>query len=84
MPAKPDVLKRGERRGEAVEKRPPGEAEHDAARAEDNVPLDAATGAPIEHPERGRMDRGGDQPADYGTRDGGLARTTDREPDDNE
>jgi hypothetical protein len=56
MPAKPEVQKRGDRRGDGVEKRPPGEAERDAARAEDNVPLDAATGQPID-PARGRMDR---------------------------
>jgi hypothetical protein len=41
---KGEVQKRGERRGEAVEKRPDGEAELDAARAEDRVPVDARTG----------------------------------------
>jgi hypothetical protein len=55
------VHHRGPRRGDAVEKRPTGAAERDAARAEDNVPLDARTKQPIEHgrmerPERGETD----------------------------
>jgi len=53
-PVQGEVQKRGERRGEGVEKRPPGEAERDAKRAEDNVPLDARTGEPIDPANRGR------------------------------
>jgi hypothetical protein len=52
-----EVTKRGPRRGQAVEKRPPGEAERDAERAEDNVPLDAGSGEVVEPPERGRLER---------------------------
>jgi hypothetical protein len=51
------VQKRGPRRGDGVERRPPGEAEHDANRAEDNLPLDARTGEPIEPEDRGRLER---------------------------
>jgi hypothetical protein len=50
------VNKRGERRGEGVEKQPPGEAERDARRAEDAVPVDSRTGEPIEG-EEGRLER---------------------------
>jgi hypothetical protein len=48
--------RRGPRRGEAVEKRPPGQAEQEAARPEDNVPLDARTGKEID-PKKGLMER---------------------------
>jgi len=51
------VRKRGKRRGEAVERRPPGEAEREANRPEDRVPLDARTKRPIERPDRGRLER---------------------------
>ncbi len=63
MRSKPVVGHRGPRRGEAVEKRPAGEAEREASRAEDNVPLDARTKQPVEEgqgrlerPERGEPD----------------------------
>jgi hypothetical protein len=77
-----EVQKRGERRGEAVEKRPPGEAERDASWAEDNAPLDARTKEPIERPERGRLDRGGGQRGDLGADRRGD--TADPEPHDRE
>ncbi len=48
--------RRGPRKGSAVEKRPPGQAEQEAARPEDNVPLDARTGREID-PKKGRMER---------------------------
>jgi hypothetical protein len=54
---KGDVSKRGERRGQGVEKRSAEEASHDANRAEDNLPLDAATGRPLEPESRGRLER---------------------------
>jgi hypothetical protein len=57
--ARSHVNKRGERRGEAVEKQPPGEAEREAQRAEDNVPLDSRTGRPMEPEEAGRLERPG-------------------------
>jgi hypothetical protein len=50
------VNKRGERKGDAVEKMPAGEAERDARRAEDNVPLDPRTGRPMD-PDAGRLER---------------------------
>jgi hypothetical protein len=78
------VRKRGERRGEGVERRPPGEAEHDAKRAEDNVPRNARTGEPIEPEELGRLDRGGEQRGDLGEDRRGLADTADREPHDHD
>lgn len=52
------VQKRGERHGQGVERRPPGEAENDAKRAEDKVPLDARTGKELPRPPRARPDRG--------------------------
>jgi hypothetical protein len=78
------VQKRGERRGEGVERRPPGEAERDASHAEDNAPLDARTGQEIEPPEAGRLDRGGEQRGDLGDDRRGLADTADREPHDHD
>ena len=53
-----EVQKRGERHGQAVERRPAGEAERDAKRAEDNVPLDARSGEPLEPATRRRSDGG--------------------------
>jgi hypothetical protein len=58
------VQRRGERRGEGVERRPPGEAERDASRAEDNVPIDARTGRPVEPPPARAQPGRGDQPRD--------------------
>ena len=76
------MKKRGELRGDAVERRPPGEAEDDANRAEDNVPLDARSKQPIEPPSRGRLERPApEQPAGDDRR--GLANSADPEPDDN-
>ena len=56
---KGQVRKRGARRGEGVERRPSGEAEHDAKRAEGNVPIDPRTKQPIEPEKRGRLEPGG-------------------------
>jgi hypothetical protein len=78
---KGDVGKRGPRRGEAVERQPPGEAERAASRAEDNQPLDARTKKPIEPPDRGRMERP-ESNSDRGKDRQGLADTADREPHD--
>lgn len=78
---KGEVQKRGERRGEGVEKRPDGEAERDAARAEDRVPIDARTGEEIEGGVLERPDVGGE----VGNKDRrGLADTNDMEPHDHE
>lgn len=80
---KREVGKRGERHGEGVERRPPGEAERDASRAEDNVPLDARSGEPIEPPARGRLERPShDETAGEDRR--GLADSADTEPHDHD
>ncbi len=76
---KGEVQKRGERRGQGVEKRPTGEAERDAARAEDRVPIDARTGEPSEH---GLLERPDLQGTDLGDDRRGLADMADREPHD--
>jgi hypothetical protein len=47
-PVKGEVQKRGERRGEAVEKRPDGEAERDAARADGDEPLQEGSKEPVQ------------------------------------
>lgn len=69
------VRKRGERKGQAVEKQPPGEAERDAAVAEDRVPLDARTGEPS---DVGRMER----PDPGSSRGDNLSDMAEREPHD--
>jgi hypothetical protein len=79
-----EVRKRGERRGEGVERRPPGEAERDASRAEDNVPLDARTKEEIEHTGGGRPHRGGEQRGDLGEGGRGRADSADPEPHDHD
>jgi hypothetical protein len=47
---------RGERRGQAVEKKPTGQAERAADRVAGREPLDARTGKPID-PDQGRLER---------------------------
>jgi hypothetical protein len=49
--AQGEVTKRGPRRGQAVEKRPPGEAERDVERVEDQVPRDASSSGEVVEPE---------------------------------
>jgi hypothetical protein len=75
-----EVGRRGERRGQAVEKRPPGEAEHGADRSAGREPLDARTGQPLEPPDRGRLERPDVQGANKDREE--LADTADREPHD--
>jgi hypothetical protein len=48
--------RRGERRGQAVEKKPTGQAERAADRVAGREPLDAGTGRPID-PDQGRLER---------------------------
>jgi hypothetical protein len=48
--------RRGERRGQAVEKKPTGEAERAADRVAGREPLDAGSGRPID-PDKGRLER---------------------------
>ena len=48
--------RRGERRGQAVEKKPTGQAERAADRVAGRPPLDARTGRPID-PDQGRLER---------------------------
>jgi hypothetical protein len=48
--------RRGERKGQAVEKKPTGEAERAADRVAGREPLDAKTGRPID-PDHGRLER---------------------------
>jgi hypothetical protein len=54
---KPEQGRRGELRGQAVEKKPTGVAEHRADRAAGREPIDARTGKAIEPPEAGRLER---------------------------
>jgi hypothetical protein len=69
---------RGERRGQAVEKKPTGVAEHRADRAAGREPIDPKTGQAIEPPEAGRLERP-DLPGTNKDREG-LSDTYDQDP----
>jgi hypothetical protein len=75
--------RRGDRKGQAVERKPTGVAEQRADRAAGRAPLDAGSGRPMADPDHGRMER-----PDVGASRGpgkdrqGLADSDDREPED--